>query len=267
MRLLKKAVALTIICAIFVFSITSVSAAQAGHYGYYSSDKIAYMSDEEIFNEVWYEFFWSTFGYEGDPLFVSITRYELANYLKDYEPLNSDTTISKVVSEFDAYGKEKYGKSTIEKNSENSYIETPNDNLDEVYTYTYNETKRMYICKNKNGKIVKTYERYFPEEDSFLYPDESSSSTASLQNSSRNETKSSLLPADTDSIVSDADPSTNYSQVSNEIPAETATALAEAPASNNNTIQTLIIIVIGILIVCGIVTIVILKKHDNSKER
>lgn len=236
-----------ILCAILAASTLSVGAVQEGYYGYYSADKVTYMTDEEIFNEVWYEYYWSTFGYDGDPFMISIARNELVEFLKDYEPLNKDTSISDVESDFHEYGKEKYSDTTIEK-TENGYVEFPNDNPDDKITYTYDEEKKMYIGTDESGKIEKTYDRYFPEEDKNVYvnSDNSTSSNTSSQAAGSGSTTTSSRQTEESSQN---------------------TQVQQSAEENNSTFQVIILTVIGILICIGIITIIIIKKKERKDSK
>lgn len=244
-RLILSAI---IMCAIVALSALSVTAVEPGHYGYYSADKVAYMSDEEIFNEVWYEYYWSTFADRGDPLMMSIVRSELVDYLKDYEPLNNDTSISDVMNDFDAYGKQKYSEIRIEP-TEDGYVEYRTDKPDEKLKYTYDETRKVYICKDENGKIEKMYDRYFPENDKNVSAPSTGSSSASSTsgNTSSSSNSKGNLPAKSNS---------SYSE-----PTETETVTEETQLStedeDSNAVQSLVIFTIIFLIVAGSILIII----------
>ncbi|MCQ4021720.1 MULTISPECIES: hypothetical protein [unclassified Ruminococcus] len=239
MKRFRLIISANIMCAIVTLSAMSVTAVEAGHYGYYSSDKVAYMSDEEIFNEVWYEYYWSTFANRGDPLMMSIVRSELVDYLKDYEPLNNDTSISDVMSDFDEYGKQKYSEIRIEP-TEDGYVEYNTDNPDEKLKYTYDETRKVYICKDDNGKIEKMYDRYFPENDKNVSAPSTSSSSASITSNT----------------------SGNYSNPTETLPEETQLTIQEN--NGDNITQTVILLIVGLLIVAGVIAIVVIKRQERK---
>lgn len=254
-RLILSAI---IMCTIMMSSALSVTAVEAGHYGYYSSDKVAYMSDEEIFNEVWYEYYWSTFADRADPLMMSIVRSELVDYIKGYEPLNNDTDISDVMNDFDEYGKQKYSEIKIEP-TEDGYVEYKTDNPDEKLKYTYDETRKVYICKDENGKIEKMYDRYFPESDRNI-SNPASSSTGS--NTSNKHTQTSN--ADNLAGISTSKNNSNYA-TSEALPGETQPPLQDN--GNDNTMHFVILSIIGLLIVAGITTIIVIKRRERKNVK
>lgn len=243
-----------IMCAIVALSALSVTAVEPGHYGYYSSDEVTYMTDEEIFNEVWYEYYWSTFADRGDPLMMSIVRSELVDYLKDYEPLNNDTSISDVMNDFDEYGKQKYSEIRIEP-TEDGYVEYKTDKPDEKLKYTYDETRKVYICKDENEKIEKMYDRYFPENDKNVSAPSNSNSSASSTSGNTSYTSNSTgnTPAKSNG---------SYSE-----PTETVTDETQLTTQKNNggnITQTIIVSIIGLLIVAGIMAIIVIKRQERK---
>lgn len=256
MKRLRLILSAIIMCAIVALSALSVTAVEPGHYGYYSSDKVTYMTDEEIFNEVWYEYYWSTFADRGDPLMMSIVRSELVDYLKDYEPLNNDTSISDVMNDFDEYGKQKYSEIRIEP-TEDGYVEYKTDNPDEKLKYTYDETRKVYICKDENGKIEKMYDRYFPENDKNVSAPSNSSSSAS--GTSGNTSSSSNSKGN-----SPAKSNGSYSEPTETETVAEETQLTTQENNNDNITQTVILSIIGLLIVAGVIAIIVIKRQERK---
>lgn len=131
-----------------------------------SNDKVAYMTQEEMEQEVWEEFCNENY-YENDSSFfyslsLSIARNEYVKFIKEYKPLNSDVTVARVSSEYYGYlYNDLYSNIEFDQDSDGKYYEYNTDKPDDKRYWTYNEDTKKFICRNANDKVVKTYDRYY----------------------------------------------------------------------------------------------------------
>lgn len=250
-RIIKTAIELFFICTILAVGTLSTAASTPtpGHYGYFTSHRLNELTQEEQINEGWWEIYYSSLSGRNDPFITSIMRYEWVAFVKGYEYKRLDTKIRDLKNDYNDYISEKYSGLTLKPGEDGTYVEYDNSKPTDKITFTYDDSKKMYIGKNVDGKIIDTYERYFPEEDEFINPDGSldvASTTSSKSSSSVN----SASPYGTDSYM---EPST-----------ETVTSIQQE-ANENNGAQQVILFCIAAAIVVGIIIIIKMKRREKSE--
>lgn len=245
--LLKNITSVITILIIILTTILTASAVEPGHYGHYTGDRLSELTQEEILNETWWEVYYSSISGRNDPFVTSVMRQELVSFVSNFESKPYDE-IRDIKAAYNDYISEKYSELTIEPGENDTYIEYENDKPDKTITFTYDEEKRMYIGRDKNGKIQQTFNRYFPEEDDFISQgtDDEGSSSKSANSSSE--------------IAVSGNVSTEM-KTYNSNPTEETEAIQEQ--DNNSNSQTVILIIILIAIAVCIVTIIIIKRKDD----
>ncbi len=124
----------------------------------------------ELLSEVWSIYEDRNIHYKEDvipehvALEVSIARYEMREYLKDYEPLNKDITVSDVAKEFYEHMKNVFSDVTIGIDDDGNIYEVDKDG--NKYNWTYDSKKDDFICTDSKGNMIKSYDRYHLESES-----------------------------------------------------------------------------------------------------
>lgn len=259
-------VILSVLCLLF----TQMLTVSAVTYSENSGKRIFNFTDEELLEEVWELELWSNYS-EDDLLsnkifLVSITRSELVEFMRDYEPINRDVTVGDVSREFNDYILEKYDAIEFDVDENNNYYEYNVDNPDEKFYYSYDEATDQYVCKDNSGKIMKTYAKYHYEGEDLTYSEADSSSSSAEQSDvgDYNESYSSASSGSSSSSVSYAE-------------AEVATAIVEATTEQPTEVQSddsgmsntqiVILVVLGVLVAIGAVVaiVMVIKKRDKVK--
>lgn len=260
---------LCVIISVLCLLLTQMLTVSAVTYSENSGKRIFNFTDEELLEEVWELELWSNYS-EDDLLsnkifLVSITRSELVEFMRDYEPINRDVTVGDVSREFNDYILEKYDAIEFDVDENNNYYEYNTDNPDEKIYYSYDEATDQYVGRGADEKIVKTYSKYHYEGESLTYAEADSSSSSAEQSDvgDYNESYSSASSGSSSSSVSYAE-------------AEVATAIVEATTeqptevqsdSGMSSTQIVILVVLGVFVAIGavIAIVMVIKKRDKVK--
>lgn len=128
------------------------------------------LNKDELLSEVWSIYEDRNVHYKEDvipehvALEVSITRYEMREYLKDYKPLNKDITVSDVAKEFYEHMKDVFSDTTINIDDDGNIYEIDKDG--NKYNWTYDSKKDDFICTDSKGNMIKSYDRYHLKSES-----------------------------------------------------------------------------------------------------
>lgn len=247
-------VILSVLCLLF----TQMLSVSAVTYGENAGKRIFNFTEDELLEEVWELELWSNYS-EDDLqtdkiLLISISRSELVDYMKDYEPINRDVTVSDVSREFNDYMSEKYDEVEFDVDENNNYYEYNVNNPDEKFYYTYDEATDQYVCKDADGKIMKTYAKYH-------YEDESQTSFETDGNSSSAE--------QSDDIYSESQSSSSsFISYSESVTEATTEQLTETQTNDgmSNT-QIIILIVLGVLVATGAVIVTVMFVQRKKKVK
>lgn len=217
-------------------------------------------SKDELFDEAWSYYEQRNIKYSEsvmpEPIAfeASMARYELKLYLEDYEPLNKDVTVSDVANEFSEYLEEKYNDITFDIDENDNIYEINSDG--NKYSWTYNESLDQFECKDSSEKLIKSYNRYHPENETTVPTNTTSVSEENSQADIQYEEAKPVQNSETDNSSSDG--GTVVSSQSDE---------EETPSGMNAT-QIIILCVVGagiIIVVCGIVYTIHKNKKNHSK--
>lgn len=259
-----------VICSILCLLFTQVLTVSANTYSEYSGKRIISITEEQLFNSIWEYQLYVTIPDEeletGETVVASVKHYELKKFLSDYEPINRDVTVSDVSNDFTEWLDDKYSKAgtTIEKDDNNNYYEYKIDNPDEKFYYSYDEATDQYICKDTDGKIMKTYPKYHyePEDSASSSVTDSNSSSAKPNNGGNYNNSQSSAYAEAETTIVEAETAI--------VEAEIATAEQDATIQTDDGMsgtQITILIVLGVLVAIGavVVVVMIIKKRDKDK--
>ena len=255
MRIIKKLIVALMITAMLVVSVVSVSAVS-------EYDKVVYITKEEFNDKMW-DMYLSvsridedTILDEKDAFTVSMGRYELTSFLEDYEPLNSDISVSDAYQEFSAHLKDVFEDIKIDVDENGNIYEEHKDGS--KYDWTYNADKDMFVCTNKNGNIEKTYDRYHTDyelqhkEDTTVQEE----TQATTQEESYNYVEAKPY----------VDNSESNTQVKKDAAvAEVATSDSAEITSGMSTPQVIILSFVGVAIIGGIVALIFTYKKKIGK--
>jgi hypothetical protein len=267
---MKKIISLTVVAILLcVAQINTVFAAY---------DKIKYLTDDEIFNDVWELYY--TENYDVDmadtfyfSLMISISYGELSNFVKDYTSLNDDTTVNDVKKDYYIYLEDDlgYGSKIEFGNDDGKCYEYKVDEPDVKYYWSYNEDTDKFVCTDTNNKIVKTYNRYYlPDEDKDAALNENNGADNSVDSEESNKTAVSeqkqiveeeTISEQENGQVVTISPTANISSTS-----EASEEVAEE-IINNSSVWNVILIVIGVIVICFIIAIIIRIKKNNEDKK
>lgn len=215
-------------------------------FAYY--DRVCDLTSEELFDTVWDMYYFDNFqSFEDEDnealaLEVSITRVELKNFLADYEPINKDVNVSDVEKEYYQYLQDVVFKDIeMSVDEDGNIYEYQKDNPDEKNYWAYNESSDKFVCTDSDNKVIKSYDRFYPENDKSSSSSSKSSKAHSSSVSSK-ENKSKKTTVITTTIADNAS-----------IPATSDTA--QTDSNKLSPIQMIVLSVISIMIVIGIVFI------------
>ena len=183
-------------------------------------------------------------------------RYELTSFLEDYEPLNSDISVSDAYQEFSAHLKDVFEDIKIDVDENGNIYEEHKDGS--KYDWTYNADKDMFVCTDKNGNIEKTYDRYHTDyelqhkEDTTVQEE----TQATTQEESYNYVEAKPY----------VDNSESNTQVKKEAAvADVATSDSAEITSGMSTPQVIILSFVGVAIIGGIVALIFTYKKKIGK--
>jgi hypothetical protein len=225
-KIIKLITVISIITSIFVLQMTTA----------FAYERICYMTENEIYNEVWDMYVKRNYHGEDDfltSLKMSITRGELKTYIHNYKPINEDVNVNDVKNDYDKYLSEELFKNTvIDEDSEGHIYEYDTDNPNEKFYWTYNESTDKFICRSADGKeIVKTYDRYY------------------YNNGNAKETTTTSV---TEYTYTTNNTSTNKIKISNKVETIPVQSTADEVKSSSNDNNTEMIIIITCVAVGGI---------------
>lgn len=133
----------------------------------FAYDKVTYMTEDEIFNEVWEMYAERNYHGEKDfttALKLAISKGELKKYVHNYKPINEDVDVNDVKNEFGKYLSNTLGDTEITENNDGKVYEYNEDNPTDRYYWTYNTSNKKFVCQDNNGKIIKSYDGAFYEK-------------------------------------------------------------------------------------------------------
>lgn len=133
----------------------------------FAYDKVTYMTEDEIFNEVWEMYAERNYHGEKDfttALKLAISKGELKKYVHNYKPINEDVDVNDVKNEFGKYLSNTLGDTEITEDNDGKVYEYNKDNPSDRYYWTYNTSNKKFVCQDNNGKIIKSYDGAFYEK-------------------------------------------------------------------------------------------------------
>lgn len=230
-------------------SVTQVITASA----YY--DKVCDLTSKELYDKVWSMYYFDNFqsfedeDIEAFALEASITRYELKKFLADYEPINKDVNVSDVEKEYYQYLQDVVFKDIeMSVDEKGNIYEYQKDNPDEKNYWSYDESSDKFVCINTENKIIKTYDRYYPDNNPSAKTSKKSTnnSNSGSKISSKTSTQSNPTPSNATSM--------NKPTMTNPATADNANT-ENINSTGMSSTQIIIISIIGVLIVVGIIII------------
>lgn len=223
-------------------------------FAYY--DRVCDLTSAELYDEVWDMYYFDNFqSFEDEEnevlaLEASITRYELKNFLADYEPINRDVNVSDVEKEYYQYLQDVVFKDIdMAVDEDGNIYEYLKSNPDEKHYWTYDESSDKFVCSNAENKIIKTYDRYYADKNTSAKPTKknSNNSNSGSKASTPTVTKSKAASGTTTSVSEPTD--TNSATVD-------TTDTENMNSAGMSTTQIIILSVIGSLIVGEIIFII-----------
>lgn len=223
-------------------------------FAYY--DRVCDLTSAELYDEVWDMYYFDNFqSFEDEEnevlaLEASITRYELKNFLADYEPINRDVNVSDVEKEYYQYLQDVVFKDIdMAVDEDGNIYEYLKSNPDEKHYWTYDESSDKFVCSNAENKIIKTYDRYYADKNTSAKPTKknSNNSNSGSKASTPTVTKSNAASVTTTSVFEPTD--TNSATVD-------TTDTENMNSAGMSTTQIIILSVIDSLIVGGIIFII-----------
>lgn len=248
MKHFKKTIFTFLIIA--TFSVTQITTV----FAYY--DRVCDLTSAELYDEVWNMYYFDNFqSFEDEEnevlaLEASITRYELKNFLADYEPINRDVNVSDVEKEYYQCLQDVVFKDIdMAVDEDGNIYEYLKSNPDEKHYWTYDESSDKFVCSNAENKIIKTYDRYYADKNTSAKPTKknSNNSNSGSKASTPTVTKSKAASGTTTSVSEPTD--TNSATVD-------TTDTENMNSAGMSTTQIIILSVIGSLIVGGIIFII-----------
>lgn len=156
-RFIKKISSLMLIALVMMTTIVTA----------FAYDKVTYMTEDEIFNEVWEMYAERNYHGEKDfttALKLAISKGELKKYVHNYKPINEDVDVNDVKNEFGKYLSNTLGDTEITEDNDGKVYEYNKDNPSDRYYWTYNTSNKKFVCQDNNGKIIKSYDGAFYEK-------------------------------------------------------------------------------------------------------
>lgn len=156
-RFIKKISLLMLIALVMMTTIVTA----------FAYDKVTYMTEDEIFNEVWEMYAERNYHGEKDfttALKLAISKGELKKYVHNYKPINEDVDVNDVKNEFGKYLSNTLGDTEITEDNDGKVYEYNKDNPTDRYYWTYNTSNKKFVCQDNNGKIIKSYDGAFYEK-------------------------------------------------------------------------------------------------------
>lgn len=156
-RFIKKISLLMLIALVMMTTIVTA----------FAYDKVTYMTEDEIFNEVWEMYAERNYHGEKDfttALKLAISKGELKKYVHNYKPINEDVDVNDVKNEFGKYLSNTLGDTEITEDNDGKVYEYNKDNSSDRYYWTYNTSNKKFVCQDNNGKIIKSYDGAFYEK-------------------------------------------------------------------------------------------------------
>lgn len=232
-----------------------------------SSDKVSYMTQEEMESEVW-DTLSNSISYmvHYDGSFISslntaITYGEYTQFINNYTPINNDVTISTVVNDFSNHFNELYANIEFDQDENGKYYEYNIDKPDERNYWVYNEDTDKFVCTNSDNKVIKTYNRYY-------LPDEQSADTQQSLNTNDNDTTiESKSVIEAESNINDNDNNGQVVTVPENAVIEDDTTPQETDSTETQSSQSAIwfVLIAGVVITFVCVFAVILKGKDKKE--
>lgn len=219
-------------------------------FAYY--DRVCDLTSDELYDEVWNMFYFDNFqSFEGEEnealaLEMSITRYELKDFLIDYEPINRDVNVSDVEKEYYQYLQEVVFKDIEMATDEDGNIyEYFISNPAEKYFWVYDKSSNKFVCSDADNKIIKTYDRYYPENKTSAQASKKSINNSNSGSNVSSQKCTSNIGEDTTTSATEL--TTN--------PATVDTVDTEKNNTGMTTTQIIILCIIGAMIVAGLIFI------------
>lgn len=217
----------------------------------FAYDKVTYMTEDEVFNEVWEMYAERNYHGEKDfttALKLAISKGELKKYVHNYKPINEDVDVNDVKNEFGKYLSNTLGDTEITEDNNGKVYEYNKNNPNDKYYWTYNKDNKKFICQDNNGKIIKSYDGAFYEKK-----------------------RKRLATATTTTEIATTQPATEVT-TSNPVVTKpkdiTISTPDEKGQNKNSTILTVITIVVYLCIIAIVVAIVVIlvrRKKNKSK--
>ena len=287
MKIFKKLAGL--IVALSICLSASVMTASAFTY-----ERLYNKTDEQIEEYLWRQITYvSDYSHSKDSFDISLMYADLKDFLSELEIPDSSYTDEDAYNDFLKWGEKKYQNSTL-KDYGDGYIQYDKENPDEKLYWAYVSNTDEWVCKDEDGKTVRTVDVYHSDNETSSTttsskPTEQSSTVSTTSNPGgtvsaepqpdypgstpdmpdspgSTNTEVSSSPADvpaTDSTVSES----TDSPATEEAVADQTVSAEEVEPNNNNAMQT-VLIIIGILIIAGIIVIIVMlnkrKREDNN---
>lgn len=231
-------------------------------FAYY--DRVCDLTSAELYDEVWDMYYFDNFqSFEDEEnevlaLEASITRYELKNFLADYEPINRDVNVSDVEKEYYQYLQDVVFKDIdMAVDEDGNIYEYLKSNPDEKHYWTYDESSDKFVCSNAENKIIKTYDIYYPENKISAQKSEKSSNKSNSNSSISSQKDTSNTVLGTTSVTETATNSATIDTVDTE----------SMNHAGMTTVQIIILFIISVMIFIGIIFIIYtaVKKKKEGK--
>lgn len=217
----------------------------------FAHDKVTYMTEDEVFNEVWEMYAERNYHGEKDfttALKLAISKGELKKYVHNYKPINEDVDVNDVKNEFGKYLSNTLGDTEITEDNNGKVYEYNKNHPNDKYYWTYNTDNKKFICQDNNGKIIKSYDGAFYEKK-----------------------RKKLATATTTTEIATTQPATEVT-TSNPVVTKPKVITISTPdekgQNKNSTILTVITIVVYLCIIAIVVAIVVIlvrRKKNKSK--
>ncbi len=299
MKIFKKLVGLIVAMSICLSaSIMTVSA--------YTYERLYNKTDEQIEEYLWRQITYvSDYSQDKDSFAISLTYAELKDFLSELEIPDSNYNDEDAYNDFLKWmqAKNPNGTITIEEYGD-GYIQYDKDNPDEKLYWAYVSNTDEWVCKDEDGKTVRTVDVYHSDNETSSTttsskPTEQSSMVSTTSNSGGtvsaepqpdypgstpampdspgsspvdepasespdSNTEVSSSPADVPATDSTVSESTD-SPATEEAVADQTVSAEEVEPNNNNAMQT-VLIIIGILIIAGIIVIIVMLNKRKRED-
>lgn len=205
--------------------------------------RVVDLNEDELYDRVWNSIVSSVFdissikrstanGDQYDTLIMSIYYKEYQTFMLNYEPFYDDD-ISDVHSKFINYFDTVYNNDTQIELENDIMVQYNTENPNEKSYWTYDQNQDRYVCKDTNGKLLKSIPKYHLDDEASLPQTSTSSNTSDISRNIDNDSNShNTTPARQDSIT-DTVSIVEDTQVSEEIVYESAEESSLSQSQSN----------------------------------